>query len=53
MTGINAVIYFSSAMFEAAGVQNAVAASVAVCAINLFGTLIRSRRSTGWGGSRC
>ena len=40
MTGINAVIYFSSAMFEAAGVQNAVAASVAVCAINLFGTLI-------------
>lgn len=40
MTGINAVIYFSTAMFHAAGVQNAVAASIAVCAINLCGTLI-------------
>ena len=39
MSGINAVIYFSSSMFEAAGVKSAVAASVAVCAINVFGTL--------------
>ena len=39
MSGINAVIYFSSSMFAAAGVTNAVAASVAVCAINVFGTL--------------
>ena len=39
MTGINAVIYFSSSMFAAAGVKSAVAASVAVCAINVFGTL--------------
>lgn len=39
MTGVNAVIYFSSSMFAAAGVKSAVAASVAVCAINVFGTL--------------
>jgi len=39
MTGVNAVIYFSSSMFAASGVKSAVAASVAVCAINVFGTL--------------
>jgi len=40
MTGINAVIYFSSAMFVAAGVESAVAASVAVVATNVFGTFV-------------
>ena len=40
MSGINAVIYFSSSMFASAGVTDAVAASVGVTAINVFGTII-------------
>lgn len=40
MSGVNAVVYFSSAMFVAAGVQSAVAASVAVCATNVVATVL-------------
>lgn len=37
--GINAVFYFSSAVFRQAGVTSDVAASVSVGAVNLFGKL--------------
>ena len=40
MSGVNAIVYFSSAMFVAAGVESAVAASVAVCATNVVATIL-------------
>ncbi len=39
--GINAVFYFSSTVFRAAGMTSDVAASVSVGAINLLGALNR------------
>ena len=41
--GINAVIYFSTPLFAAAGLRNAVLGSVAVSAVNIGGTLVSTK----------
>jgi len=41
--GVNAVVFFSTAVFEKAGVQSAVAASALVMATNIAGTVGASR----------
>jgi len=41
--GINAVIYFSTPLFAAAGLRNAVLGSVAVSAVNICGTLVSTK----------
>lgn len=38
--GINAIIYFSTSIFESAGITSGVLASVAVCVVNLVGSVI-------------
>ena len=38
--GINAIIYFSTSIFQSAGIESGVAASVAVCLVNLVGSMI-------------
>ena len=38
--GINAIIYFSTSIFEGAGVQSGVLASVLVCVVNILGSVI-------------
>lgn len=38
--GINAIIYFSTSIFQSAGIESGVAASVAVCVVNLVGSMI-------------
>lgn len=40
LSGINAVIFFSSAVFAQAGITSAILASVAVSAMNVVGTII-------------
>lgn len=42
MAGINAVVYYSTAVFRSAGIQSDVAASALVGASNVFGTAIAS-----------
>jgi sugar porter (SP) family MFS transporter len=41
--GINAVIYFSTPLFASAGLRYAVMGSVAVCVVNIFGTLLSTK----------
>jgi sugar porter (SP) family MFS transporter len=38
--GINAIIYFSTAIFQSAGIESGVLASVAVCVVNIVGSVI-------------
>lgn len=38
--GINAIIYFSTSIFESAGITSAVFASIAVCVVNLVGSVL-------------
>lgn len=43
LAGINAVVFFSNAVFKAAGVQSEVLASSGVALVNVLGTLVAAR----------